>query len=174
MSVEGLRVVDGFNLPEEYASITAAWRSGNGLPRQRSSSATLFLRNRQLAGSARSSAGTALQALGIDVGGLPRGETASRSVSPLCAVRNRVACDMVGEFSPRSRCAGFHQCKWRVQVASTSDWRRKKHPCLGNGCEHIPDRRHFSLRREVNREIWSCRGVAQSSGLCSPIRLETG
>jgi len=71
MSVEGLRVVDGFNLPEEYQALLRPGEAetdfhGNvhHLPR-------FFLRNHQLAGSARSSAGTALQALGIDVGGLP-------------------------------------------------------------------------------------------------------
>ena len=70
----------------------------------------------------------------------------------------------------RSRRAGIHQRKRRVPLAGASDWRRKKHSCVGYSGKYLPDWRYFPVRHEVDGEISDDRSVAWSGCFCSAIR----
>ena len=54
--------------------------------------------------------------------------------------------------------------------AGASDWRRKKHSCLGYSGKYLPDWRYFPVRHEVDGEISDDRSVAWAGCFCSAIR----
>ena len=47
----------------------------------------------------------------------------------------------------------------RVPLADASNWRRKKHSCMGHGGKYLPGWRHFSFRCEVHWKVWCDRGI---------------
>ncbi len=144
MNAELLHAVDGFDLPQEYRVLLRPGEAETDFQGNIHRLPQFFyeIGSWQEAHEVRLAPHfTLAELMLVDC---REARAAPEPVSALCAVCDRATGEVFGGFSPRSRCAGFHQREWRLPVACASNRRREKHSCLGHGRKYLPRRRYFS------------------------------